>query len=630
MLDSARKVRESSSSLRRHFDSHHAETEAKEQDDRHPEILRVNQRREDVRNGEIRQPDSAQKTTCRNRPGACIPNRQPAILSASLSLWFAFSVAAISLFVSETANAQKFRPDDPIWKDEDTLNIPTPKAVNVADYYDFLENTFFGPGDKRSVRALNINTVGEVPDSSWFTNRHSRTPMTIDQLVRGPDRGGPSREKRWQVIRNKLGGITPGFRVVDAAGTTFQLKFDPLTNPEMATSAEVICTKFFYAIGYFVAEDYLVTFSRNDIELSPKAQFVDLTGKRRPMTAKDVDEILSRAFKGNDGRYRAVASKFIEGTPVGEYRYYGTRPDDPNDIFPHEHRRELRGLRVFSAWLNHDDSRSVNTFNTLVKENGSQFIRHYLFDFGSTLGSASLFAQKPRAGNEYLWEPGPTFKTLFSLGLWVRPWIRVDYPNYPSLGNFEADFFQPEKWKPEYPNTAFNNLTDEDAFWAAKVVMAFSDDQVRAIVKTGQLTDPRAEAYLTETLIKRRDKVGRFWLNQVNPLDQFAVDGNALLFDNAAVRLLKGVPPADSYQAQWHRFDNYKQTQEPVGGKTTSREQRLEIPSAAFEGPSDGVGPYALVEITTQSSHHPSWARPLRVYVRKNGTGVSVVGIERD
>jgi hypothetical protein len=41
------------------------------------------------------------------------------------------------------------------------------------------------------------------------------------------------------------------------------------------------------------------------------------------------------------------------------------------------------------------------------------------------------------------------------------------------------------------------------------------------------------------------------------------VDGNDLLFDNAAVRLLKGISEADNYQVQWHRFDNHKQTQEP-------------------------------------------------------------------
>ncbi len=530
------------------------------------------------------------------------------------------------------AFAQKFRRDDPIWQDNDNQNIPTPKKFTVADYYDFLENTFFRAGDKTRKRALNINTLGEVANSNWFTNRHGMHAMSLEELVRGPDRGGPTQEKKWQVVRNKQGGITPGFRIQDATRTTYQLKFDPLSNPEMATAAEVICTKLFHAIGYFVAEDYIVSFSRNQIELSPKAEFVDLVGKVRPMTDRDVNQILSHAYQGNDGRYRTVASKFIPGKLAGEYRYYGTRPDDPNDIFPHEHRRELRGLRVFSAWLNHDDSRSVNTFDTLISENGRQFIRHYLFDFGSTLGSASLFAQKPRAGNEYLWEPGPTFKSIFTLGLWVRPWIKVTYPQYPSIGNFEADFFEPQKWKPEYPNPAFDNLADDDAFWAARIVMAFTDDQLRAIVKTGKLSDARAEAYLTECLIKRRDKVGRYWLNQVNPLDEFQVRGNEVLFDNAATRFLKSVAEAESYQIQWHQFDNRKETLQPTGPKAAVTRKPLSIPAEAFDGPADGDSGarYAMLEISSQSSRHPKWARPVRVYLRKQAGQTSVVGVERD
>ena len=80
-----------------------------------------------------------------------------------------------------------------------------------------------------------------------------------------------------------------------------------------------------------------------------------------------MDDVLKRAAQSADGSYRALASKALEGVSVGPFRYYGTRPDDANDIFPHEHRRELRGLAVFAAWLNHNDSRAGNTLDTLVR-----------------------------------------------------------------------------------------------------------------------------------------------------------------------------------------------------------------------------------------------------------------------
>ena len=44
--------------------------------------------------------------------------------------------------------------------------------TNGAD--DFLENSFFDAGERRDVRATNVNTLDEVPDSSWFTNRSGR------------------------------------------------------------------------------------------------------------------------------------------------------------------------------------------------------------------------------------------------------------------------------------------------------------------------------------------------------------------------------------------------------------------------------------------------------------------------
>jgi hypothetical protein len=63
------------------------------------------------------------------------------------------------------------------------------------------------------------------------------------------------------------------------------------------------------------------------------------------------------------------------------------RDDDPNDLIPHEHRRDLRGLRLISAWLNDNDIREGNTLDMYVEEDGRRFLKHYLIDAGSALGS---------------------------------------------------------------------------------------------------------------------------------------------------------------------------------------------------------------------------------------------------
>ena len=119
----------------------------------------------------------------------------------------------------------------------------------------------------------------------------------------------------------------------------------------------------------------------------------------------------------------------------------------------------------FTSWLKAMRGDSVNgepnTLDMLVTEGGRSLVRHHLIDFGSTLGSGTTQAQSTRAGNEYIWEARPTLVTMLTLGFYVRPWVKVDYPDYPALGRFEANYFLPQAWKPEYPNPAFQNARAE-------------------------------------------------------------------------------------------------------------------------------------------------------------------------
>jgi hypothetical protein len=395
---------------------------------------------------------------------------------------------------------------------------------------------------------------------------------------------------------------------------------------------ELISTKIFHAIGYHVPEDFIVTFDVSRLDVAPGAKIHMLSGATRPIEMADVEQWLKKVPQTADGRIRALASRYVPGNVVGQYRFTGTRPDDPNDVFPHERRRELRGMRVFAAWLNHDDARSINSIDTYVEENGRRYVRHYLQDFGSCLGSGSTSAQQPRGGNEYLIEGDKIAKGLFALGLWTRDWTKVRYPPNPSLGNIEADFFEPLKWKTEYPQPAFDQMDAADAFWAASIAARFTDPMIKAIVEAGELSDPAAAAYLTDVIIRRRDKVVQAWVAQTNPLDRFAVGrtgtGTELTFDNAAIRL-HVVQPGATYTASWLALDNTTGTRRAVADELSIDIPRLPVPEAAW-GPPDSAGfRYAVAKIETLDASHPHWAAPVVVTLRDRSGSTDVVGIDR-
>ena len=534
-------------------------------------------------------------------------------------------------FAPASVAARKFLPDDPIQEDADRLPAPKPAEIELSQGYDFLENTF--GGDTKPSWAENVNTLGELPNSSWFTNRigisarssrgQEPAPMSLEELVRGPDRGtGPDTSGPWTITKSKTQGVTPGFTIKDPRGDTYFIKFDPLGNAQMSTSTEVICTKFFHALGYNVPENYLTTIRPEQLEISPTAQVTDEDGKKRPMRHEDLDRIFKRVPRRPDGTVQAVASLRLSGEPLGPYLYSSTRTDDPNDIFPHQMRRELRGLRVFAAWLNHDDSRSINSLDMYIREGESGWVKHYLIDFGSCLGSGSVRPQNPRAGNEYILEGKPTLKSAVTLGLWDRPWRKVKYPDYPAIGKFEGDFFQPQLWRPEYPNPAFDHMDDEDALWATRIVMRFTDDIIRAIVKTGQIDDPKAEEYLVQTLIKRRDKIVAYYLTRIPPLTDFAAAGHAGKLEMAFHDLARdaGLASASRYRYQWFRFDNEKETTEPLGTASVTETPSLPVP--------DDAAAFLMARIEIVDPPYPGWQHPVNVYLR-NGEKRDVVGIER-
>jgi len=519
-----------------------------------------------------------------------------------------------------------FFPDDPIQADDDrALDAGKAIAISGSNAYDFAENSFLKPGDTRDIRAVNVNTIDEVADSTWFTNRIGSRDLSIEELVRGPNMGPTPAFDTWPIVEGKSSGITPGYRIVDPSGRLYQLKFDPPANPEMASGAEVIGAAIYHAIGYNVVQGWAVDVDPARITIAPTATIVDMRGRKRQMMREDIDRLLERGARLPNGKYRATLSRFADGKPLGYFKYFGTRPDDPNDIHPHEHRRELRGNRVFAAWLNHDDSRGLNSLDMLEGEAGRQYIRHYMFDFGSIMGSGSTVPQVPRAGNEYILEWRPALKTLATFGLYVRPWILVDYwEGAKSVGRFEGDFFDPIAWRPEYPNPAFDNMRADDAFWAARLVSRFSNEAIRAIVGKAQYSEPGAADHITATLIKRRDKVLRSWLTPINPLVNAKLDASGMLtFENAAVAAGVATPKA-SYILTWSAFDNATGSTAGRQEETRATEPRASAPAAILEG-----ARFVRVAVRTAHPDHPAWDAPVSFTFRRTDNGWQTVGVDR-
>ena len=103
---------------------------------------------------------------------------------------------------------------------------------------------------------------------------------------------------------------------------------------------------------------------------------------------------------------------------------------------------------MFAAWINHVDVKSENSLDTLVREDERMIVRHNLIDFNATLGSAGIGPADRRSGYEYILDKKPILLSLLTLGLYVRPWLTIHYPDIPSVGRFEADRFDPARWKP--------------------------------------------------------------------------------------------------------------------------------------------------------------------------------------
>ncbi len=473
-------------------------------------------------------------------------------------------LAAVAATGCASLRPLPLRPEPVAW--EDTLPIPEPEARAPVEEAEFVEMAFIEEVQKvAEVRrwvgegreALNLTHFDDVVDSSWFEHRNGPRRLEPEAVRAGPGGlAGPDVERPLVVTSGKPEGVMPGFFVEDARGDRYLFKFDPPGHLRLASSADVVASRLLWASGYNVPADYVAIFETDRLVVDADATIAE-DGGERPMTRGDLDAILAGADRLEDGRYLALASRLVAGVPKGPFDYEGRRPDDPNDYYHHEYRRDLRGLFVVAAWLNHIDVRPGNTLDVWIDPPG--YLRHYLIDFASALGSGGLGPHSPREGREHNFDLWPTMARMATLGFYRVGWEGAPgEPIHPSIGWMPVESYDPAAWKPNWPTPPWRLMTPADGYWGAKLVASIDDAQIGAAIAAARLPPVAADA-LARILAQRRDRTVEHWFRQVAPIEEPEViatvdpSGFRLLFRDLGLE--RGLRRPEETRYRWELMD---------------------------------------------------------------------------
>ena len=394
----------------------------------------------------------------------------------------------------------------------------------------------------RKRRALGVNAIDEVPDSTWFTNRIGIRELSPGEIAIGNVTDNPELHKPWVVRSTKIGGTSVGFIIKDTAGHKYMLKFDEVPDPpEIQTGTHVAVNRLLWASGYNVPEDQIVYLRAEDLVLAPDAAVKDLANRSiRPLDRAELLRDFARIDVDHDGEIRALASRWIDGTTLGGHPAEGVREDDPNDLIPHELRRDLRGQYAIYAWLDAVDvteGQYVDSWVTDRADPKRHYVEHYAIDFGKSFGAMGALMFDWWRSNAYEIDFWEMLRAFVTFGFEHRPWEHRVAPPLPGVASlFEAKTFDPGTWHPDTPGyVPFLTADRIDNFWAAKIVARFTRPQIHAAITAGRFSDPRGVDYITDTLVARQRKTEEYWFSRVTPLDQFSiatnVDGVQVCFD---------------------------------------------------------------------------------------------------
>src|SRR5262249_55015246 len=199
---------------------------------------------------------------------------------------------------------------------------------------------------------------------------------------------------------------------------------------------------------------------------------------------------------------------------------------------------DSREANPMATWMADDEKHPDSSPGPVV---------HYYLDLGDCFGGQwdpdELWR---RMGQSYYLDLGYMIADFFTLGLIPRRWDKVHKPPRTLFGYYGPDQFDPDAWRGFYANPAFERMTERDGAWFARIAARFTDEDLDAIARVGDFSDPAQTASLAKAMAERRDIILRRYFGYVSPISDATLDGDMLCAVDLARRT--GVYPKQTYR----------------------------------------------------------------------------------
>ena len=368
--------------------------------------------------------------------------------------------------------APRFYQDDPIAREPESQDASKAEPSEISRMYEMTYNLFVTAGYKPSgLRAKNINTIDEVPDSSWFTNRiGTRTDHR---------RGDHARADRRCATRSVALDADPGEDRRRASGLHREGRqgrnLVPRVRSAVLPGGATGCgrDRDEDLLGARLQPGGIVPVRRSIRRTSTstrRPRFAGPPAKRTPFTQDDINDD-PRARRSQQGRHvsrhrRPPASRQdSRRLPLRGHASRRSRTISSRTSTAASCARCASSARGPTSRTSRRPTRSTRS----SPRTAATIVKHYLQDVGSTFGMCNDLHEWDLSW-EHFYQGDTMRKRLFSFGFALSPWQTVKYSRVPVDRQVRRRRFDPRKWRPQTPTTAYMEMRDDDAFWAARRV----------------------------------------------------------------------------------------------------------------------------------------------------------------